>query len=57
MSAEQKAKAKAEQTSSAVKKTAGKTVGNESLRAEGEAEQAKGDARATKEKAKDTLRP
>ncbi|PWI43024.1 CsbD family protein [Streptomyces sp. ICBB 8177] len=57
MSAEQKAKAKAEQTSGAVKKTAGKTVGNESLRAEGEAEQTKGDARATKEKAKDTLRP
>ncbi|MBY8887100.1 CsbD family protein [Streptomyces sp. PTM05] len=57
MSAEQKAKAKAEQATGAVKKTVGKTVGNESMRAEGEAEQTKGDARAAKEKGKDALRP
>ncbi|MEU6173063.1 CsbD family protein [Streptantibioticus parmotrematis] len=57
MSAEQKAKAKAEQVAGAVKKTAGKAVGNETMRAKGEAEQTKGDARAAKEKGKDTLRP
>ncbi|ATW53017.1 CsbD family protein [Streptomyces xantholiticus] len=45
-----------EQAKGKVKEAAGRTVGNERLEAEGRAEQAKGDARQAKEKAKDVFR-
>ncbi|MBY8883495.1 CsbD family protein [Streptomyces sp. PTM05] len=56
MSAEQKAKAKAEQMKGAAKEAAGRTVGNEKLTVEGEAERAKGDLRQAKEKGKDAAK-
>ncbi|MET9506003.1 CsbD family protein [Streptomyces sp. NPDC006259] len=56
MAGEQKSKAKTEQVKGKVKEAAGRTVGNERLEAEGRAEQAKGDARQSKEKAKDVFK-
>ncbi|MFF0738887.1 CsbD family protein [Streptomyces sp. NPDC004111] len=56
MAADEKAKAKTEQAKGAVKKTAGRAVGNQRLENEGRAEQAKGDARQAKEKGKDALK-
>ncbi|MEU6845339.1 CsbD family protein [Streptomyces sp. NPDC046716] len=53
MTANEKAKAKTDQAVGAAKKTAGRAVGNESLTAEGRAQQMKGDAREAKEKTKD----
>ncbi|MFE9629583.1 CsbD family protein [Streptomyces sp. NPDC006463] len=47
--------AKTEKAKGKAKEAVGRTVGNESLTAKGRAEQAKGDARAAKEKIKDTL--
>jgi uncharacterized protein YjbJ (UPF0337 family) len=54
---DEKGQAKAEQAKGKVKKVAGGAVGNESLRAKGEAEESKGDLRAAKEKAKDAIKP
>ncbi|MGV9557609.1 CsbD family protein [Streptomyces sp. NPDC003401] len=56
MAGEQKSKAKTEQVKGKVKEAAGRAVGNERLEAEGRADQAKGDARQTKEKAKDVFK-
>ncbi|MBZ4322598.1 CsbD family protein [Streptomyces huiliensis] len=56
MSAQEKAKAMAEKTKGKIKEGAGRTVGNESKEAEGRADQAKGDLRGAKEKAKDAFR-
>ncbi|MFD3326792.1 CsbD family protein [Streptomyces sp. NPDC058701] len=56
MSGEEKAQAKGEQGKGKVKEAAGRLVGNESLTAEGRAEQAKGDAREAKEKVKDVFK-
>lgn len=56
MSGEEKAQAKGEQAKGKAKETAGRLVGNESLTAEGRAEQTKGDAREAKEKVKDVLK-
>ncbi|MET9470129.1 CsbD family protein [Streptomyces sp. NPDC006544] len=56
MSGEQKSKAKTEQAKGKIKEIAGHAVGNERLEAEGRGEQAKGDARAAKEKAKDVFK-
>ncbi|GHF33984.1 MULTISPECIES: CsbD family protein [Streptomyces] len=56
MSAEEKAKAKAEQAKGAIKREAGRAVGNERKTAEGRGEKAKGDLRSAKEKAKDAFR-
>ncbi|MBC2878559.1 MULTISPECIES: CsbD family protein [Streptomyces] len=56
MSAQEKAKAKAEQTKGKIKEKAGRAVGNETKEAEGRADQAKGDLRGAKEKAKDAFR-
>ncbi|MFF1379381.1 CsbD family protein [Streptomyces sp. NPDC058308] len=53
MTANEKAKAKTEQATGAAKETAGRTVGNERLTAEGRTERMKGDARQAKEKVKD----
>lgn len=55
MAADKKARAKAEQAKGKAKKTAGRTMGNERLTAEGRADQVKGDAREAKEKAKDVF--
>lgn len=55
MSADEKTQAKTEQAKGKVKKAAGRAVGNERLTAEGRVEEAKGDARQAKEKAKDAL--
>ncbi|MEY2246741.1 MULTISPECIES: CsbD family protein [unclassified Streptomyces] len=57
MAADEKAQAKGEQVEGKVKKVVGGAVGNESLKAEGRVEEAKGDLRAAKEKAKDAVRP
>ncbi|WP_405845997.1 CsbD family protein [Streptomyces sp. NBC_01518] len=57
MAANEKAKAKVEQTKGKVKKVVGGAVGNASLKAEGRAEETKGDLRAAKEKAKDAIKP
>ncbi|MFF5564605.1 CsbD family protein [Streptomyces sp. NPDC012623] len=57
MTADEKAEAKGEQTKGKVKKTVGGAVGNESMEAEGRAEEAKGDLRQAKEKAKDAFKP
>lgn len=54
---DEKAKAKGEQAKGKVKKIVGGAVGNESLEAEGRAEETKGDLRAAKEKAKDAIKP
>ncbi|WP_078947870.1 CsbD family protein [Streptomyces griseus] len=56
MAHEQKSQAKTEQAKGKVKEAAGRAVGNERLEAEGRADQAKGDARQSKEKAKDVFR-
>ncbi|MFF8731096.1 CsbD family protein [Streptomyces sp. NPDC015171] len=57
MAADEKAQAKGEQARGKVKKTVGGAVGNERLKAEGKAEESKGDLRAAKEKAKDAIKP
>ncbi|MER6459181.1 CsbD family protein [Streptomyces sp. NPDC048409] len=57
MAADEKAQAKGEQAEGKVKKLAGDAVGNERLKAEGRAEESKGDLRAAKEKAKDAFKP
>lgn len=57
VAANEKAKAKVEQTKGKVKKVVGGAVGNASLKAEGRAEETKGDLRAAKEKAKDAIKP
>ncbi|MFF3421000.1 CsbD family protein [Streptomyces sp. NPDC002698] len=57
MAADEKAQAKGEQTKGKVKKVVGGAVGNESLKAKGQAEESKGDLRAAKEKAKDAIKP
>ncbi|WP_328679822.1 CsbD family protein [Streptomyces sp. NBC_01261] len=57
MAEDEKAKAKGEQAKGKVKKIVGGAVGNESLEAEGRAEETKGDLRAAKEKAKDAIKP
>ncbi|MFZ3468293.1 CsbD family protein [Streptomyces sp. 4.24] len=56
MSGDEKTQAKVEQAKGKAKETAGRLVGNESLTAEGRAEQAKGDARQAKEKIKDVFK-
>ncbi|GGY77146.1 CsbD family protein [Streptomyces omiyaensis] len=56
MSGEKKMKAKGEQAKGKVKEAAGRMTGDERLEAEGRAEQAKGDARTAKEKAKDAFK-
>ncbi|MBK3575690.1 CsbD family protein [Streptomyces sp. MBT65] len=56
MSGEQKAEAKVEQAKGKLKETAGRVTGNEDLTTEGLGEQAKGDARETKEKVKDVFK-
>ncbi|MEU3692171.1 CsbD family protein [Streptomyces narbonensis] len=56
MSGKEKGRAKAEQAKGKVKETAGRTVGNERLTAEGRAEKAKGNARQAKEKIKDVFK-
>ncbi|MEU0131938.1 MULTISPECIES: CsbD family protein [unclassified Streptomyces] len=57
MTADEKAQAKGEQAKGKVKKVVGGAVGNESLQAEGRAEESKGDLRAAKENAKDAFKP
>ncbi|MFE2669275.1 CsbD family protein [Streptomyces mirabilis] len=57
MAADEKAQAKGEQVEGKVKKVVGGTVGNESLKAQGHAEESKGDLREAKEKAKDAVKP
>ncbi|NEA63954.1 MULTISPECIES: CsbD family protein [Streptomyces] len=57
MAADEKSQAKGEQAKGKVKKVVGGAVGNESLKAKGEAEETKGDLRAAKEKAKDAIKP
>ncbi|MFF5301618.1 MULTISPECIES: CsbD family protein [unclassified Streptomyces] len=57
MAANEKAKAKVEQTKGKVKKAVGGAVGNASLKAKGRAEETKGNLRAAKEKAKDAIKP
>ncbi|MER5720284.1 MULTISPECIES: CsbD family protein [unclassified Streptomyces] len=56
MAGEQKSKAKMEQAKGKAKETVGRAVGNERMEAEGRAEQATGDARQSKEKAKDVFK-
>ncbi|MFI0230897.1 CsbD family protein [Streptomyces sp. NPDC017086] len=56
MAGNQKAKAKTEQVKGKVKEAAGRTVGNERLEAEGRMKGAEGDARQSKEKAKDVFK-
>lgn len=51
-----KIQAKVDQAKGKVKETSGHAVGNESLEAEGRADQAKGDARQAAEKAKDAVK-
>lgn len=55
MTADEKAKSKAEQAKGAAKEAAGRMVGNERMTVEGRAEKAKGDLRQAKEKGKDAL--
>ncbi|MGW1966560.1 CsbD family protein [Streptomyces sp. NPDC001935] len=57
MAADEKAQAKGEQVEGKVKKVVGGVVGNESLKAQGRAEESQGDLRAAKEKVKDAVRP
>ncbi|MEU6271932.1 CsbD family protein [Streptomyces populi] len=57
MAADEKAQAVGEQFEGKVKKAVGGAVGNESLKAKGQAEESKGDLRAAKEKAKDVAKP
>jgi uncharacterized protein YjbJ (UPF0337 family) len=56
MAADEKTQAKTEQAKGKIKEAAGRTVGNERLTAEGRIDQAKGDARTAKEKAKDAFK-
>ncbi|WP_328318284.1 CsbD family protein [Streptomyces sp. NBC_00388] len=56
MTANEKAQAKGEQAKGKIKKVAGDAVGNESLQAEGRAEETKGDARKAKEAIKDVFK-
>ncbi|MBD0739345.1 CsbD family protein [Streptomyces sp. CBMA29] len=56
MSDSDKAKAKVDQVKGKAKETVGHAVGNESLEAEGRADQAKGDARQAGEKVKDAVK-
>ncbi|MEU7384069.1 MULTISPECIES: CsbD family protein [unclassified Streptomyces] len=56
MAGDQKGKAKKEQMKGKAKETIGRTVGNERMTAEGQAEKAKGDARQAKEKTKDIFK-
>jgi uncharacterized protein YjbJ (UPF0337 family) len=56
MSAEDKAKNTAEQAKGKVKEDAGKLTGNESLEAEGHADQAKGNLKQAGEKVKDVFK-
>ncbi|ANP51043.1 uncharacterized protein YjbJ (UPF0337 family) [Streptomyces griseochromogenes] len=56
MAGNQKAKAKMEQAKGKAKATVGRTLGNERMAAEGQAEKSKGDARQAKEKAKDMFK-
>ncbi|MGW4566765.1 CsbD family protein [Streptomyces sp. NPDC004561] len=56
MAGNQKAKAKAEQAKGKVKETAGRSVGNERMEAEGHMERSRGDARQAKEKTKDAFK-
>jgi uncharacterized protein YjbJ (UPF0337 family) len=55
MASRKKAKHTAETMKGKAKEASGKATGNESLVAEGKAEQIKGDAKQTGRKAKDTL--
>lgn len=57
VAADEKAQAEGEQAAGKVKKTVGGAVGNESLKAKGQAEESQGDLRAAKEKAKDAIKP
>lgn len=57
MAADEKAQAKGEQAKGKVEKVVGGAVGNESMKAEGRAEESKGDLRQAKEKAKDAIKP
>ncbi|MFK0025977.1 CsbD family protein [Streptomyces sp. NPDC090798] len=57
MAADEKAQAEGEQARGKIKKVVGAAVGNESLKAEGHAEESKGDLREAKEKAKDAIKP
>ncbi|MFG2310514.1 CsbD family protein [Streptomyces sp. NPDC048566] len=57
MAADEKTQAVGEQARGKVKKAVGGAVANESMKAEGRAEESKGDLRASKEKAKDAVRP
>ncbi|MFE5794307.1 CsbD family protein [Streptomyces sp. NPDC056503] len=56
MSGEQKMKAKGERAKGKAKEVVGRMTDDERLEAEGRAEQAKGDAREAKEKAKDVFK-
>ncbi|MBO0919162.1 CsbD family protein [Streptomyces sp. NBC_01260] len=56
MAADEKAQAKGEQVEGKVKKVVGGAVGNESMKAEGRADETKGDLRQAKEKAKDAIK-
>jgi uncharacterized protein YjbJ (UPF0337 family) len=55
MSSENKAANAAEKMKGMAKEATGKVTGNERLRAEGKADQVKGDAKQALEKAKDAL--
>ncbi|MGW9134282.1 CsbD family protein [Streptomyces sp. NPDC055681] len=56
MAANEKTQAKTEQAKGKIKEATGRTVRNERLTAEGRIDQAKGDARTAKEKAKDAFK-
>jgi uncharacterized protein YjbJ (UPF0337 family) len=56
MSDEDKAKNKGEQIKGKVKETTGKAVGNESLEAEGKADQVSGNLKQAGEKVKDAFK-
>lgn len=56
MSASDKAKATMDKGKGKAKEAAGHAVGNESMEAEGRADQAKGDLRQAGEKAKDAVK-
>lgn len=56
MGANEKADAKTEQAKGKVKEAAGRTVGNESLTAEGRADKTKGDLHEAAEKVKDAFK-
>ncbi|MER5293025.1 CsbD family protein [Streptomyces pharetrae] len=56
MTAEEKAKAKAEQTKGKAKEALGSATGNDRMAAEGQAEKSTGDAREAKEKVKDVFK-